>query len=262
MISSLNKLTDHSLLNFPISTTDKIFLYPSLSLYILTSRTVKTVVGVIFTALSLLTFGVCKPINNLANWTRNSKGLLTIPLNIIKNIFQIEFEFFNEYHKKVFYPCEKGVNRIMQEGLENYNEYFEDIYLRRAEQICTSTFDNKERNKTDLITKHLVFRVGIILNAFLSFVWELAGAGIGLVMNIPFLLIKGISGRKENFNSMPLNFLKLPILVHQVALSARMFVNPLQFVENSEEELKLNDLKTKDIFKLPFEFFNNISIFD
>jgi hypothetical protein len=152
-------------IEFPKNPTEKFLLYPALAVYALTDRSIKTVVGCIFTTLSLMKLGLYPPINNVANWTRNSRNLLTISLQTFGNILELHSEVLTNYHTTYTPLYQKNLDRIEKEGIGWCMEHLTDIWINKVENACTKIFQNRTASKNDLIAKH----IKLIFNLIFSF---------------------------------------------------------------------------------------------
>ncbi|MCI0381610.1 MAG: hypothetical protein L0207_00950 [Chlamydiae bacterium] len=247
---------------FPNSNVERFFIYPALAVYSPLENSIKTSVGGFFTILSLASLGICPPINNGANWTRYSRGILTIPIQIIGNIFKIHTEILTRYN--IAYPYvlgsvnllinSKNIEQAQNSINENY-DYISDIKLMRAQNICTKLFQTRTESKIQLVAKHIIFRVALLVAtiACLTIIGILVPT-ISIIF-IPFALY--YRGRETTYNNVAFLVLKIPGIIHSVCLTLRMVVNPLQFVKETKEELELDTSPIINAFIAPSNFWKN-----
>lgn len=263
---------NNACLRFPANNQERFLLYPALAIYSPIENLVRTVVGVIFTALSVLSLGLCEPINNLANWTRYSRGILTIPLQIIGNIFELHSKILTDYNITSPGLCALG-NGILpvfcnnpkiseNELLEKVKDRFEkndievlaDIKLRKAQNICTKLFQTRTETKIQLLAKHIIFRVCSVLSG-LGGVGIVATQPIISLIFLPFALYN--RGKDEKLNDFVFWFPKTTQHIHTVCLILRTVVNPFQFVNETSKDLEIDKSPIINAIAAPGDFWKS-----
>lgn len=230
-------------IRFPINNKERFLLYPALAVYSPLENLVKTVVGIIFTALSLVSLGLCPPINNIANWTRYSRGFLTIPLQIIGNIFELHSEILTDYNITSTSRCAviNGVvsvvlNNSKSAGIEILEKRIEDkfksdidalvdIRFWKAKHICTKLFQTRTASKTELLAKHIIFRIYSVVNGMACLSLITLVLPIISVISIPFAVYN--RGKDPTLNDFVFRLPETPEHIHTACLTLRMIVNPL-----------------------------------
>lgn len=263
---------------FPANNEERFLIYPALAVYSPMEDLVKTVVGVIFTALSLASLGLCAPINNVANWTRHSRGIFTVPAQIIGNIFEIHSKILMNYNIIAPVSCALGniaisvatsvvqnnpeddieelLNKARAEIDEKKFNYSDDILLKKAQRVCTNLFQIRTESSIQLLAKHIIFRIYSVINAIAC------TCLLGIIAPLASIVFIHVAtyhrGREEKENDIALMILKIPQLIYSVCLTLRMIVNPLQFTEKSSKELELDPNPIMNALRAPGDFWNNI----
>ncbi len=241
-----NKQIHHACTHFPVNNTERYILYPALAIYSPIENLIRTAVGGIFTVLSLGSFGLYPPINNIANWTRSARGVVTVPLQIIGNIFEVHSKILTRYnidtpnfiaYATVVVDVIKNpenyedINRQQKE--KEIDEHINDLCdfkLRKAEIACTKSFQSQTDSKIEWIGKHILFRFSLVLNGVCQLSYYIVLVPFTAIFTIPqAVYYRG----KSEFNANAFLITKIPVLIHMVSLTLRMIVNPNQFVIKS-----------------------------
>lgn len=256
---------------FPANNKERFLIYPALAIYSPIEDSVKTVVGGAFTALSLISVGLCPPINNVANWTRHSRGILTVPSQIIGNIFELNSKILMDYN--IIAPAQCALGQIttpvilqgnVQEILTQIETEFaaidisalSDVLLRKAQSVCTNLFQKRTETKVQLIAKHVIFRVYSLINAIACTALLGIMALLTSIVFIPVALYH--RGQKAQYNDFALMILKIPQLIHSVCLTLRMIANPLQFTKQSSGVPELDTNPIMNALEAPGIFWKNM----
>lgn len=260
--------------HFPKNNQERFLLYPALAVYSPLENLVKTVVGIIFTALSVVSLGLCPSINKIANWTRYSRGLLTIPLQIVGNIFELHSRTLTDFNITSPNTClignlvlpvfinnpkidekeipEKIKDRIDEIDKKAIADDLADIRLTRARKICTKLFQTRTEFKIQLLAKHIIFRAYSVLNGMMCVSVITLFRSIFSIYSIPFVVYN--RGKDAKLNHSALYLPKIPEHIHTACLTIRMIVNPLQFVNESSKELELDKSPIINALAAPGDF--------
>src|ERR1700733_6341491 len=93
-----NTQIHNSCTHYPANNIERYMLYPALAVYSPIENLVRTAVGGAFTLLSIGSLGLSPSINDVANCTRYSRRLVTVPLQIIGNIFACQSTTLTRYN--------------------------------------------------------------------------------------------------------------------------------------------------------------------
>lgn len=242
-----NKQIHHACTHFPMNTTERYILYPALAAYSPVESLVRTSVGCVFTVLSLGTLGLSPSINNVANWTSCSRGVVSVPLQIIGNIFGIHSKILTRYNIET--PNFIAIATVAIDAIKNPENYkdadkqknkekeideninnLRDFKLKKAEIACTKAFQSQTDNKIEWIAKHVIFRLSLALDAGYNFCCHVVLVPLTAIVSIPLAVYH--RGESE-YNANAFLITKMPILIHMVCLTLRMMINPNQFVIKS-----------------------------
>lgn len=131
-----------------------------------------------------------------------------------------------------------------------------DIILRKARSVCTNLFQKRTETKTQLLSKHIIFRVSSVINVIAC--TSLLGiiAPLTSIVFIPLALYN--HGQEAKYNDFALMILKTPQLIHSICLTLRMIVDPLQFTKQSLDELALDTKPIMNALDAPGIFWKNM----
>lgn len=261
----------HACLHFPNNHTERFLLYPALIVYSPVENLVKTSVGCIFTALSLISLGLYPQIIEAANWTRYSRGILSVPSQIFGNIFGLHSKILTEYNINRPNICaiaqamqfdvqtDNGMPSLRLKVREDFNnensDYLSDIGLAKAQKVCTKLFYTRTESKIKLVAQHILFRVFSLINGIACFGLLGIIAPMTSIIFIPFSIYH--RGKEEKYNDLAFMIFKIPVLIHSVALTLRMSFNPLQFVQKSSKEPELDTSPIINALDAPGAFWKN-----
>lgn len=186
---------------------EKFVVYPALAGYSFSENLVQTAVGVVFTGLSVLTLGLSENINDIANWTSSSQGLITTPLQIFLKIFDTEAKVISHFNEKI---------------AEN------DRSLAYRREICEYNFNFEGLTLKEKARRHVLFRIGLIMPTIMYPVAYSVFLPIGFVIGLASAIWS--KGKDQSANNLMCYTAQLPSLIHKTCLNVRMWINPTQFI--------------------------------
>jgi hypothetical protein len=196
-----------NIVNYAIDTSYAVFVGAPLGLLESASDTGKTAIGVAATALSVLTLGLVKPINDWANMTVHA-GI------ILPRIYHAMTQITNP---------DDCAFRISLPTITPRGTF---ITSRIASPIFDMAFN--AASDESFLNKHIFSRGAYALGALIAIVTRTADLILGLLAAA--ISIIPCFGRIEEINTFARNQLTFLAVINDVCTGLRGFVNPQQFL--------------------------------